>query len=104
LEYHDYANLFEMMEQYELERLAERIKANGLLHAIVLLDGKILDGRNRYQACLIAGVEPEFRQFSGSDPLAFVLDENHYRRHYKDGQRAMMAARIANAQRGDNRR
>jgi ParB-like chromosome segregation protein Spo0J len=103
LEYHDYANLFEMMEQYELERLAERIKANGLLHAIVLLDGKILDGRNRYQACLIAGVEPEFRQFAGSDPLAFVLDENHYRRHYKDGQRAMMAARVANAEHGGDR-
>jgi ParB-like chromosome segregation protein Spo0J len=42
----------------ELRALANDIKANGQLEAIVLYDGKVLDGRNRLAACELAGVEP----------------------------------------------
>jgi hypothetical protein len=56
LEFHPIANLFPMLDEGRLAELAESIKARGLLHKITLFDGKILDGRNRYKACLLAEV------------------------------------------------
>lgn len=53
------------------------------------------DGRNRYAACLAAGVESRTRTFDG-DPLAFVISENVLRRHLNESQRDMFAARLAN--------
>jgi hypothetical protein len=62
---HDYephpaAALFPMLGEDELQKLADDIRANGLLEPIVLYEGKVLDGRNRLQACKRAGVEPKF--------------------------------------------
>jgi ParB-like chromosome segregation protein Spo0J len=50
LEAHPAANLFPFMPDSEMEELEQDIRRNGLIHAIVLLDGKILDGRNRWIA------------------------------------------------------
>ncbi len=36
---------------------------------ITLLGGAILDGRNRYRACLKAGVAPKTEPFTGRDPV-----------------------------------
>lgn len=46
--------------QVALER---DIKRNGLHQPIVMLDGQVLEGRVRHEACLAAGVLPEFRQY-----------------------------------------
>ena len=35
----------------DFDELTASIKAKGLVDVIVTLDGKILDGRNRYNAC-----------------------------------------------------
>ena len=43
-----------------LPRLAEDIRVRGQLDKIVLFEGKVLDGWNRYVACLAAGKEPRF--------------------------------------------
>lgn len=96
MEFHEYANLFPMMQQPDLMRLSEDIKERGQSDRIVTLDGKILDGRNRYQACLINGITPEFQQYAGNDPLGFVISHNLHRRHLDESQRGMVAAKLAN--------
>ena len=60
----------------------------------VLHEGKVLDGRHRYRACLDTGIECRFRDFEGDDPHVFVHSENLHRRHLGEGQRAMVAARL----------
>jgi hypothetical protein len=67
-------------------------------------DEAILDGRNRYRACLAAGVGPVFRPFTGDDPIRFVLAANIHRRHLTESQRAMIAAQIATRQHGGDRK
>ena len=44
---HPACKLFPKLNDDELRELADDIEANGLQNAIVLLDDKILDGRNR---------------------------------------------------------
>jgi ParB-like chromosome segregation protein Spo0J len=85
------------MPEDELGELAADIKANGLVHAIVLAhDGRLIDGRNRLAACKLAGVEPHFETLGPDvDPLAFVISTNVRRRNLTAGQRAIAAAEAA---------
>lgn len=99
MEWHPYAKLFPMLSDEELEALADDIRANGLRHAIVVdADDRIIDGRNRYRACQMAGVEPTITAMDLDDreTLAFVISTNLKRRHLSESQRADIAARIAN--------
>lgn len=95
---HELADLFPMMSDDEIEQLASDIKQNGQKEKIVLLDGKILDGRNRYAACKIAKVEPATKDYTGKDPLGYVISLNLHRRHLTESQRAIVAAKMANIQ------
>lgn len=97
---HKLAELMPLMTQPELRELAGDIRENGLLAPVTLYEGKILDGRNRYRACRIAGVEPKFREFKGKDALAFVLSANLHRRHLNESQRAVIAAKLTTMTRG----
>lgn len=104
---HQFAEIFPMHEGEPLWKLRDRIKANGLREHIVLLDGKILDGRRRERACLEGGVKPIYREFGsrksdGDDPLEFVIDINLHRRHLGSGERDLAAARYATAKAGEN--
>jgi ParB-like chromosome segregation protein Spo0J len=58
LKFHPLADLFPLMEGAEFDELVADIKANGLQQNIALYQGRILDGRNRYRACLAARVAP----------------------------------------------
>jgi ParB-like chromosome segregation protein Spo0J len=99
-EFHPAANLLPLLEGLEFEALVRDIRTHGLCEPITLLEGVILDGRNRYRACKVAGIEPRFEQWvprhQGDTPLAFVLSRNLERRHLNESQRAMSAARMAN--------
>lgn len=91
LEFHPLANIFPMLDAADLQALADDIAEHGLSQPITLHDGMILDGRNRYAACMAAGVEPKAETFAGADPLAFVLSRNLHRRHLTPTQKAALA-------------
>lgn len=95
LDFHPLSNAYRLMEGEEFDELVADIGDNGLLEPIVIHEGLILDGRNRYRACLEAGVEPEYVEWSGEagSPEAFVLAK-HTRRNVTKGQHAMAAARL----------
>jgi len=107
LRHHPLADLFPMMQGAEFERFRTAVKSDGRLHdEIVLLDGMILDGRNRQRACDETGVAPRYRYFAGEDgdPLRFVIAKNLSRRHLDESQRAMVAAKVETFTHGGNRK
>ena len=99
---HPLANLFPLLADRDLGELADDICTFGLRNPIVLYEGKVLDGRNRLAACRVADIEPEFIEYEGDEPLWFVLSHNLHRRHLSESQRAMVAARIVDWERGLN--
>jgi hypothetical protein len=100
LTFHPLAELFPLMEGGEFDALVADIKANGLCEPITLLDGKILDGRNRYRACLAAGVEPDIIKGDGAidDPAAYIISANIRRRHLSAEQRRDLITKLIKAQ------
>ena len=94
MEYHELANLFPLLEGEEFTALVEDVRDNGLLEPVWIYEEKILDGRNRYRACVEAGVQPWYRSYDGANPLQFVLSMNLKRRHLNSGQRAMLALEV----------
>lgn len=93
--FHPLADVFPLMEGQEYRDLVEDIRERGLLDPIVLHEGSILDGRNRYRAAHAAQIAARFEQFAGDDAVAFVISKNLRRRHLGDAQRSMAAAKLA---------
>src|SRR5262245_38375677 len=98
LEFHPIADMFPLMEGEGFAALVADIKANGLIEPIVVLDGLILDGRNRYRACAAAEIEPTFRPFTGDDPTSHVLSANLHRRHLTAEQKRNLLVKLVAAQ------
>jgi ParB-like chromosome segregation protein Spo0J len=94
LPFHPLADVFPLMEGAEFDALVPDIKANGLIEPIVMLDGMILDGRNRYRACVAADIESTFRPFTGDDPAAYVISANIHRRHLTPEQKRDLIAKL----------
>lgn len=101
--FHPVAEIFPMLGEAELAALAEDIRQNGLREPIWLhRDGRIIDGRNRFKACELAGANLAARTYEGDDAdlVRFVVSLNLHRRHLDESQRAMVAARVANMRQG----
>ncbi len=94
VEFHPLADIFPLLEGEEFEELVKDVKANGLQQPIVLHQGKILDGRNRYRACLEAGVVPRWDEFPGGDPHDYVISANVHRRHLTSKQKRELIAKV----------
>ncbi|GAA2092123.1 ParB N-terminal domain-containing protein [Kitasatospora saccharophila] len=91
-----------MLDDDDLHALAEDIKELGQIHPIVLDEqGRILDGRNRLAACEIAGFEPQFTTYDGTDAATYALSVNIRRRSLTKGQAAMVAAKAASVSERD---
>lgn len=102
LEFHEYAAIFEMMDGDRFDELVADIKQKGLFVPIVLFEGKILDGRNRYLACKKAGVEPKYVEWTGPGLATdYVWSLNASRRHLVGNAVAMAAGRYAIAREGE---
>jgi len=99
LKFHPLAGIFPLMEGAEFDELVADIKANGLQSNIALYEGKILDGRNRYRACLAAGVTPLTYNAERliTDPTAFVVSANLHRRHLTAAQKRDLIAKLLKA-------
>lgn len=93
LELHPLCTLFPRLTGVEFEALKADIVANGQREPVVVHEGLVLDGGNRYRACIEAGIEPRLKEFDGADPVAFVLSANLHRRHLTPGQQAAIVSR-----------
>src|SRR5436189_6324975 len=80
-EFHPLTKLFPTMPEHERDELGRDMKANGQHLPIILYEGKILDGRNRYLACLKFGLKPRFIPFTTAEAKRYVIGLNYYRRH-----------------------
>jgi len=96
LEIHPTSNIFPLMDNKEYETFKADIASIGLLQPICLHpDGRILDGRNRYKACLELGIEPRFETWNAQGSLVmFVISMNLHRRHLNSSQKAVIAMEI----------
>lgn len=93
---HPVANIVPMMSAAEYQRLVASIRKVGQLDPIMINDGGlIIDGRNRYRACMALKVKPIFKSLrlrEGVSLLEYVLAKNIDRRHLTASVRAMVAA------------
>jgi site-specific DNA-methyltransferase (adenine-specific) len=92
LKNHPAADAFPMMDAVRLGELKADIAVNGQREPITLCDGMILDGRNRYRACVELGIDPETREYIG-DPWAFAWSLNGARRDLEATVRALIFKR-----------
>ncbi|MGD0897008.1 MAG: hypothetical protein ABR915_04170 [Thermoguttaceae bacterium] len=100
---HPAASIFPMMSAEEFAGLKQDISEHGLQTFIALLDGKVLDGRNRLLACKELHIQPDFCEVENcDDPIAYVLSHNLHRRNLTPSQRAQCAADVAKMRQGDN--
>lgn len=99
---HPAAAVFPRLSEDELRELADDIKANGLLHPIVLdSEGRIVDGINRDIACDMAGAEKQYITLPPeADIFAYILSQNVRRRHMSKGQQAMAIAAMVETEEG----
>ncbi len=94
MKHHPIADVWPMMDEAKLHELADDIRKNGQLVPVWLYEGKILDGRNRWAACKIAGIEPKTKEYTGDEPTAFAVSLNDRRRHMGKSALAAVAAEL----------
>ena len=105
---HDLCKIMPLHTKEEFEELKEDIRKNKLQIPIMTYEGKILDGRGRYNACVELakeGRETNFKiqPYTGPDPRRYVVSANVKRRHLNESQRALIAAQLATFAHGGDR-
>lgn len=91
MQIHPAANEFPMLDEKRLADLADDILNNGLREPIRIYQGQIVDGRNRFRACELAGVAPRFDSLPDDiDPWAYVWSLNGERRDLTADQRYLI--------------
>jgi hypothetical protein len=109
LSFHPLADLFPLMEGAEFDELVADIKKNRLREKIILYQGKVLDGRNRYRALRRLGKDPgyirewacvnvRFIDKANSGPEAYVVSANIHRRHLTAERKRDLIAKLIKSQ------
>ena len=93
-EFHEIANGYPYASADEFALLKESINTKGQQTPIILYEGKVLDGRNRYKACRGLGIEPIIDIFNGTydEAITYSHELNSGRRNLDKSQKAMVAA------------
>lgn len=91
---HPIANVWPMLDDDNLDELADDIRQQGQLQPIWTFDGMILDGRNRFEACRRAEIKPIIMEYRGDEPTAFAVSLNDRRRHMGKSALAAVAAEL----------
>ncbi|BCJ90021.1 hypothetical protein IZ6_07560 [Terrihabitans soli] len=121
--FHPIANCFRMIEGTARAKFDFDVARHGLREDIVIHEGMILDGRNRYVAAVASGLikptddfchrdsdgkpktyKPPFVEYDvrrEGDPVAWVFSKNIARRHMDESELAMAGARLANMRQGE---
>lgn len=94
MKHHPIADVWPLMDEAKLHELADDIRKNGQLVPVWLYEGQILDGRNRWAACKIAGIEPKTKEYTGDEPTGFAVSLNDRRRHMGKSALAAVAAEL----------
>lgn len=94
-EFHEVADIFPMMSEIEFSGLVEDIRKNGQREPIWVHQEKIVDGRNRYNACREIGVIPLVKEWNNKGSLVdFVMSMNFHRRQMNEAQRGSVGAKV----------
>jgi hypothetical protein len=100
---HAIAACYPALPESEFIALRDHIKANGLLHPIVLFEEQILCGTNRDRACRELGIEAQYIRPQIVDPFEYAIGDNELRRQLSQIQKIEIAAKMANLKHGSNR-
>lgn len=101
---HEVTQLFPRMSGAEFKALVADIREHGIRQPVLVTDGKIVDGRNRWEACKKIGIECPTVEWDGKGSLLdAVISLNLKRRHLNQSQRAMIAARVATLKDGQRK-
>jgi len=106
LEPHPFTAIFPDMGPEEFAAFKARIAVEGVLVPAWTYRGKLIDGRHRQRACRELGIKLPTKEWDGKgcSLLAFIVSLNLFRRHLTDGQRAMIAEKLATMGHGGDRR
>ena len=88
---HPAANALPMLKADELQALADNIKREGLQVPITVVDGQVIDGRNRLKACEMAGVPPVYDARNDIEDIPmWVWSLNAERRHLSSQEQKVL--------------
>jgi len=95
---HPYTTIFPEMPETDFQALVDDIRKHGIIEPVKLHDGQIIDGRHRFKAAQILGIEcpsTEIGLEPGETILDLVVSLNLVRRHLTPSQLAAVGAEIA---------
>ena len=96
LERHYLSAIFPDMQPAEYTALCNSIREHGQVHPIIVFQGQVLDGWQRYRALSELGIDPRIEPFFGdeTDAFAYVVAVNVCRSNPTPDQLAMVAADV----------
>jgi hypothetical protein len=96
LEVHPLAIALPQMTEAELIELRRDVEEHGVRQALILFEGKVLDGRHRLYIASVTGKPVRVEEFEGSEDeaRALVASLNFARRHLTAAQKALSIERL----------
>jgi N6-adenosine-specific RNA methylase IME4 len=90
---HEIGKIMPVMDKQQYVDLEQDIIHNGIIHPIVIYEGKILDGWHRYNICTTNNLPFTTSSYEGDCPISYVASSNK-RKHYTASQLAAIATDV----------